>query len=572
MTFALVMTLALVAAEEGAVTPDADSAAVVAEYVDVPALVDQAERSYLVQRWDRAIENFQKATEANPTIGYLWWRLGTCQLMAGEYEDAIGSLTKARELGVYQWRPLKMAYRGEVAWGIAAAYARLGRTDEAMHWTRVSLGEGLRDIRKFHERHFDDLLKDEAFRKLVWADNGQMLDRDEGFRRDLRFMLHEARRIHYAPFRITSEEEFDSLAARLEADIPRLSDDEILVRFQQIARHLGDGHTKVRPSQNGGHVGTRFFLFDDGIYIEAASQQHADLVGAKVLRIGSRTAQDALELARSTTSFDNEQNIKTAAPRLLESKVILSGLGIHTGDGPLPLEVKDASGARRQVELPFGEGERLEKDFVRAVSGCELPVPHYQQARDKIYWFEALPDEGLVYCQINGIGNDAREPFEKFCRRLFEAVEQPEIDGLVLDLRHNGGGNTFTNVPLLEGIIRCDKLQEPGKLFLIIGRRTFSAAQNTTSDLERRTKAILVGEPTGSNPNFIGESVGIPLPHSGWAISLSDLWWQHSMAMDYRVWTHPQLYAPPTAAAFREHRDVAMEAIGAYRANRKVRP
>ena len=104
-------------------------------------------------------------------------------------------------------------------------------------------------------------------------------------------------------------------------------------------------------------------------------------------------------------------------------------------------------------------------------------------------------------------------------------------------MRYNGGGDTFVNRPLIEGIIRSDKLQQPGKLFVIIGRGTFSAAQNTTSELERRTKAILVGEPTGSNPNFIGESIAIPLPYSGWVISLSDLWWQHSMAMDYRVWT-----------------------------------
>jgi hypothetical protein len=38
------------------------------------------------------------------------------------------------------------------------------------------------------------------------------------------------------------------------------------------------------------------------------------------------------------------------------------------------------------------------------------------------------------------------------------------------------------------------------------------------------------------------------------------------MSMDYRVWTHPQLYAPPTAAAFRAHRDPALEMIQAYRA------
>jgi len=52
---------------------------------------------------------------------------------------------------------------------------------------------------------------------------------------------------------------------------------------------------------------------------------------------------------------------------------------------------------------------------------------------------------------------------------LFDAVEEA---GALLHLRC---------------IIRSDKLQQPGKLFVIIGRHTFSAAQNTTSELERRT-------------------------------------------------------------------------------------
>jgi hypothetical protein len=185
---------------------------------------------------------------------------------------------------------------------------------------------------------------------------------------------------------------------------------------------------------------------------------------------------------------------------------------------------------------------------------------------NKTYWFEFLSDQRAIYCQLNGIGTDNNKTLADFCRDLFEAVAKPEVECLILDLRYNGGGNTFMNPPLIEGIIRCDKLQKNGNLFLIIGRTTFSAAQNTTSDLERRTKAILVGEPTGSRPNFIGESISIPLPFSGWGMSISDLWWQHSMAMDYRIWTPPHLYAPPTAASFRAHADPAMEAISAYRA------
>ena len=564
MAYALLVTIALVSNDAAAVRgPAADSPG--DSFVDVPALVDRGERSYMVQRWDRAIEAFEQATAANPTIGYVWWRLGTCRLMGGQYEGAIEAFTVSHELGAFQWRPLRMAHRGESAWGLAAAYARLGNPDEAIRWTRTALAEGLRDIRRFHRTYFKELLEDDEFRALVWAGDVKDLSRDDGYRHDLRFLMHEAKRVHFDPFRKTPEAQLDSLAAALAADIPKLTDDEILVRMSAIVRRLGDGHTHVRHNGKPARLGVHLHLFPEGLFIDAALAEHADLVGAKVLRIGNCSADEALALSEDITSRDNEMNLRAVSPRLLESPRLLRGLGIHDGDGPVPLEIEDAVGKTRRVELPIVNKRLGAKDYVYEVPGCDKRLPWCMRRRGKLYWFETLPDERLIYCQIDGIGNDPREPFDKFCKRLFEAVDGAEIDALVIDMRYNPGGNTFLNVPLIEGIIRCDKLQGPGKLFVIIGRRTFSAAQNTTSELERRTKAILVGEPTGSNPNFIGESIVIPLPYSGWITSQSDLWWQHSMAMDYRVWTHPQLYAPPTAEAMRAHRDPAMEAIRAYR-------
>jgi hypothetical protein len=188
-----------------------------------------------------------------------------------------------------------------------------------------------------------------------------------------------------------------------------------------------------------------------------------------------------------------------------------------------------------------------------------------------MFWHEVLPDGKTMYCQLNGIGH-GKQFFHRYFEKLFAEIESAGVERLVLDLRWNGGGNTFLNAPLIEGILRSEKFRKPGNLFVIVSRNTFSAAINTTVDLERRTTAILVGEPPSSPPNFVGESVEVVLPASHWPLSISDLWWQTSYPMDYRQMISPQIYAPPTAAALRAHRDPALEAIEAYIAANPVKP
>lgn len=530
-----------------------------------PKLAKQADTSYLVQRWDRAMDQYGQLTRLNPTNGWYWYRLGLSCLEGGKHAEAIDAFTHSERLGAFEWNPPRMAYRGESAWGIAAGHARLGHKEEALRWTRTSLAQGLRDIRRFHGKHFTSLLDDAEYRKLVWKVDAQGLSREEGYRLDVDYLLHESKRIHYAPFKQTSEAELDSLAATLKSQIASLSDEQALVRLMKLVRHLGDGHTQIRRETRQPRLPVNFFLYPEGLHITSALAPHADLAGAKVLRIGELSTDDALRAAEDITSRDNEQTVKLFAPRLLTSPTILRGLGIAKSDGPVEIEVVDAAGIQRRVALQAVEKVPDSAVWHRQVPGCDAPLPLSLSTLDKTYSLQLLPEQKLLYCQINGIGTDNNKSLGDFCKQLFSEAARPEVEALVIDLRYNSGGNTFTNQPLIDGIIRSDKLNQPGRTFLIIGRTTFSAAQNTTSDLERRTKALLVGEPTGSSPNFIGESIAIPLPYSGLVLSLSDLWWQHSMAMDYRVWTPPHLYAPPTAAALKSHADPAMEVIAAFR-------
>jgi hypothetical protein len=160
-----------------------------------------------------------------------------------------------------------------------------------------------------------------------------------------------------------------------------------------------------------------------------------------------------------------------------------------------------------------------------------------------------------------GSGAVPAEPFAAFCDQLFAFIGSHRSARLVIDMRWNGGGNTFLTPPLLHHLIGSQAINRRGSLFVIIGRLTFSAAQNTVTAIERETHAIFVGEPTGSRPNFIGETIPFELPYSKVTANVADLYRQTSWPMDYRPWIAPDLHAPPTFEAYSQNRDPAMEAI-----------
>ena len=64
---------------------------------------------------------------------------------------------------------------------------------------------------------------------------------------------------------------------------------------------------------------------------------------------------------------------------------------------------------------------------------------------------------------------------------------------LVIDARYNGGGDNTTYGPLLE-LLQSGDLRERGKVAVLVGRMTFSAAGNFVASVDHETSATLVGE------------------------------------------------------------------------------
>ncbi len=177
------------------------------------------------------------------------------------------------------------------------------------------------------------------------------------------------------------------------------------------------------------------------------------------------------------------------------------------------------------------------------------------------YWLRPIAGTSIVYVQYNAIATDERESPEQFAARLRGVLRETKATELVVDVRHNGGGNTYLYPPILNAIISFQDSAAGRRVWVIIGRRTFSAAQNFATTIQRYTNAIYVGERTGSRPNFVGESPPVVLPYSGLYATISSRYHQNTDFTDKRAWIAPDVPTPLSSADYFANRDPAMEAI-----------
>jgi tetratricopeptide (TPR) repeat protein len=317
------------------------------------------------------------------------------------------------------------------------------------------------------------------------------------------------------------------------------------------------------------------YFFKDGLFVITADREHAAAVGARVLKIGNKSAEEAYEAVKGLVFHDdkNEFGLKASAPFVLATPEVLHAVGV-VEDMERAQFVLEKDGRQMTVELKpftrtFDEEHGSTWDFIKprgwvdARDTASAPAPLWLKNVRDLFWYEYLAAEKTVYVQFNGVADKPNETVAAFSKRLFDFVEKNPVERLILDLRWNGGGNNYLNKSLVVGLIKS-KVDERGKLFTITSRHTFSAAQNLVNELEKYTNTIFVGEPTGENVNFYGDAARIELPHSRLVVRASTLWWQNLDPRDRRRWTGPQIAAELTSRDYFTNHDPALKAIFNY--------
>ena len=384
---------------------------------------------------------------------------------------------------------------------------------------------------------------------------------------DVRFLGDELPKRHRDAFARMKRDEYEAAVKALYDRAPSLSEDEILVGMMHIVAMIKDGHTNIVPREyfRSGVFPIKLYVYSDGIFVQKAAPEYAEMVGARVIKIGGMTAEDAFQTVGQVAFADNEMGVKAIVPLMMTVPEVLAGSKVITDKTKLELVV-EAAGKQKTFEIH--PTARLD-DIVRttpstwtdAVNKAKLPL--YMKDPANIYWYEYLKDQKIVYIQHNGIANKPDEPVGDFYERVMAFVEANAVEKLVLDLRFNGGGNNTLNRQVVIALIKS-KLNQRGKFFVITGRETFSAAQNLVNQLEKYTNAIFVGEPTAAHPNHYGDNRPFTLPNSKITVRASTLWWQDLDPRDDRFWTAPEIAADLSSEDYRNGKDTALQSVLDY--------
>lgn len=353
-------------------------------------------------------------------------------------------------------------------------------------------------------------------------------DRNAGWRADLALLVPGMAAIHPNLTHRVSRADLDAAVAALSATVDTATDDQLMVGVLRIVAMVSasgcDSHTGAYIWGSGTYpldsLPFRLWLFpgelQDQLVIVDALPPYEALIGAAIDTIEGHQEPDVRRALGPIIPRDNDQYIRLLGPRFILMPQVLRGLGF-ADSGAITLGLTTPAGMSSTVDvnpIPMAAYNAWAGPY-----GLHLPadpdVPYLSRIDDALWW-KQLPD-GTLFVQNN---RTDRLPSSVFSD-LANALHGANVNRVVLDLRHNYGGELSAIDPI-EAPFKDAAVNQPGQLFVITGRNTFSGGSLLTARLQRDTEAQIVGEPMGGCPTIWSDPSDLVLPWSGITVSVAD--------------------------------------------------
>ena len=417
-------------------------------------------------------------------------------------------------------------------------------------------------------------------------------NRIEAWRQDLDFAVtHLAE--YDRSFSAEARVEFLRAIAALNFDLPHLDDDHIMAALSCAVALSNNAHTRLllSPTHYGEFTSEfpiRIWWFEDGPWVIRAAPASRRAVGCRLVAIEGHPVSEARREVKRLFA-GNEAWADYVVPVYFTSPELMHGLGLIRSHESASWTFEDRRGKRFDLRIhatrlnghtaPTESWQDLSplamtegRQWPTALASGAERLPLYLRHPERAYWFTLLQEPGLLYFQFNRSENDTKgQRFASFGDSLIAFGRRTPVRGVVVDLRFNSGGDLVVARDFFEKLAHEAWADRPGRLFVIVGRCTFSAGLYHSAQMKQLSRAIFVGEPVGDRLDYWAEGGQIVLPNSGVAIWYSNGFHRYSQV------EHPenqpyfeQLSVPALAPDVTERlssadylagRDPALEAI-----------
>ncbi len=384
---------------------------------------------------------------------------------------------------------------------------------------------------------------------------------------DVRFLVEEMEHKHPGLFARLDRTVWDSVTSDIVTRVPSLSEGEIIMELTRIAGLPKDGHTFpfiMLPSFAIHSYPFVLFGFPEGWHVVKAGRGLEDLIGARLLSVEGHTVQDIYDTYPQLIPWENEQSRREHFTYMVNMAEWLAyhGLIDDVGDASFTFVTTQGDTLERSLS-PVNFWPHFLWTGTFPIPNDEPPV--FTNPRADAYTYRTMHGGKVLYIQFNQcINQPGRETAQEFAHRVGEYLDAHPVERCIIDLRNNDGGQrVYTD--LIRVIRGHPSIDRRGNLFVLIGRRTFSAAVMFSAELQLQTQALFVGEPTGQGTIFYSRPRLSKLPHSGLPFAISSYRNVAGLPFDNRKAIRPDIPVPYGLDDFLARRDPVLEAALAYR-------
>lgn len=330
------------------------------------------------------------------------------------------------------------------------------------------------------------------------------------FIEDLEYLKSELPKRHTNLFAKISEKEFHSKIAAIELKSSGLTNESFEIELYKLFREIGDEHTRLEPTYREVFP-LKFDFFREGIFVTHTASAYTGLLGKRLDGIENTPTKALIGQFEKMINTENPAYFDTYFQHLVTQPRVLKGLGITPAGASAHFLLDDSPYAVSAVKK-----ENLSLDASAAV---------LKNSQSDHYWYRLTDNGEVLYFNYQKCAEQEGKPFEDFNNDLWQLIESKKPKRIIVDLRNNSGGNSGILNPFLDRLGKS-YLNQKGRLYVLIGKSTFSSALMNAVNLKRNFQSVLVGQSTSGNVNHYGETRGFQLPNSRVTVGYSTRYWE----------------------------------------------